>query len=59
MRSAIPTVAILLPIAFFLSVLSPHATRPNGLIYLAYVAATILIIALLTLGIGLLRTRRL
>jgi hypothetical protein len=41
-RSAIPTSAILLPAAFFLTVLSPNATRPNQLIYLAYVGAVIL-----------------
>jgi hypothetical protein len=54
-RSAIPTSAILLPAAFFLSVLSPNATRPNQLIYLAYVGAVILAIGLVLLGVGLLR----
>jgi hypothetical protein len=34
-RSAIPAAAILLPGAFFFSVLSPDATQPNGAIYLA------------------------
>ena len=38
-RAAIPASAILLPAAFFLSVLSPDASRPNPLIYLAYVGA--------------------
>jgi hypothetical protein len=54
-RSAIPTSAILLPAAFFLSVLSPNATRPNQSIYLAYVGAVILAIGLVLLGVGLLR----
>ena len=54
-RSAIPSTAILLPAAFFLSVLSPDATTPNPLIYLAYAGAVILAIALLVLGLGLLR----
>jgi hypothetical protein len=54
-RSAIPTSAILLPAAFFLSVLSPNATRPNQLIYLADVGAVILAIGLMLLGVGLLR----
>jgi hypothetical protein len=54
-RSAIPSSAILLPAAFFLSVLSPDATRPNQLIYLAYVGAVILAIGLVLLGVGLLR----
>jgi len=34
-RTCIPWSAILLPAAFFLSVLRPDATAPNGLIYLA------------------------
>jgi hypothetical protein len=54
-RSAIPSSAILLPAAFFLSVLSPDATGPNQLIYLAYVGAVILAIGLVLLGVGLLR----
>jgi hypothetical protein len=36
-RIAAPTAAILVPGAFFLSVLSPEAEEPNALIYLAYV----------------------
>ncbi len=36
-RGSIPIAAILVPAAFFLSVLSPNAKAPNGLIYLAYV----------------------
>lgn len=54
-RHAIPLSAILLPAAFFFSVLSAEATRPNSLIYLAYVGAVILAFGLLVLGIGLLR----
>lgn len=57
-RLSIPSAALLLPAAFFLSVLSPTATEPNGLIYLAYVGAVVLTIGLLTLGIGLVRKRR-
>jgi hypothetical protein len=53
-RSAIPAAAILLPVAFFLSVLRPTATKPNALIYLAYVGAAVLTIGLLVLGVGLL-----
>lgn len=53
-RSAIPASAILLPVAFFLSVLSPTATKPNALIYLAYVGAVVLAIGLIVLGLGLL-----
>jgi hypothetical protein len=54
-RGSIPIAAILLPAAFFLSVLSPDATRPNGLIYLAYVGAVLLAVGVLVLGIGLVR----
>ena len=43
--------------AFFFSVLSPQATHPNALIYLAYVGALVLGTALLALGVGLLRPR--
>ena len=57
-RSAIPSTAILLPAAFFLSVLPPDATAPNPLIYLAYAGAIILALALLVVGVGLLRKNR-
>jgi hypothetical protein len=56
-RIAIPATAILLPSAFFFSVLSPDATQPNGAIYLAYVGALVLAIGLVTLGVGLIRRR--
>jgi hypothetical protein len=54
-RYAIPLAAILLPLAFFLSVLSPQATEPNALINLAYLGAVSLVAGLLTLGVGLVR----
>ena len=54
-RGSIPTAAILVPAAFFLSVLSPDATAPNGLIYLAYVGAALLAVGVLVLGIGLVK----
>lgn len=57
-RHSIPAAAILLPIAFFLSVASPDATEPNLLIYLAYVGAVSLVVGLLVLGVGLIRGRR-
>ena len=53
-RTAIPASAIFLPVAFFLSVLSPTATKPNKLIYLAYVGAASLVLGLVVLGVGLL-----
>jgi hypothetical protein len=46
---------ILVPAAFFLSVLSPDVTAPNGLIYLAYAGAVLLAVVVLVLGVGLVR----
>lgn len=57
-RHSIPAAAVLLPAAFFLSVLSPEATEPNAMIYLAYVGAFSLAFGLLVLGIGLIRRPR-
>ena len=57
-RYSAPAAAILLPVAFFLSVVSPTATEPNSLIYLAYVGAAILALGMIVLGIGLLRQAR-
>ena len=54
-RLAFPVAAILMPLAFFLSVLSPEATEPNAMIYLAYLAGTVLAVGLLVMGIGLIR----
>jgi hypothetical protein len=54
-RGSIPIAAILVPAAFFLSVLSPYATAPNALIYLAYIGAVLLAVGVLVLGIGLVR----
>ena len=57
-RAAAPSAAILMPLAFFLSVLKPDATEPNGLIVLAYVGAAVLAAGVVVLGIGLLRRSR-
>jgi hypothetical protein len=57
-RLAFPAAAVLMALAFFLSVLSPEATEPNVMIYLAYVAGLLLAVGLLVLGVGLLRGRR-
>ena len=57
-RHSIPAAAILLPVAFFLSVASPDATEPNALINLAYVGAVSLAVGLLVLGVGLIRGSR-
>jgi hypothetical protein len=57
-RLGVPIAAILIPAGFFLSVVSPQSTEPNGLIYLVYPGALSLAAAVLTLGIGLLRAAR-
>jgi hypothetical protein len=56
-RVGIPSAAVILPIAFFLSILSADDTEPNAVVYLAYVGAVVLITGLLTLGVGLVRAR--
>ena len=53
-----PMAAILIPAALFLSVVSPRATQPNGLLNLAYVGALFLAAAVLSLGVGLIRSAR-
>jgi len=51
-RLALPLAAILMPLVFFLSVLSPEARQPNALINLAaYVAEAVLAVGFL--GVGL------
>jgi len=57
-RTGTPIAAILIPAAFFLSVVSPTATEPNGLMNLAYIGALFLAAAVLSLGVGLLRAAR-
>ncbi len=57
-RLSLPVAAVLMPLAFFLSVLSPDATEPNALINLAYLGGISLAVGLLTLGVGLVRGPR-
>ena len=57
-RTGAPIAAILIPAGFFLSVVSPTATTPNGLINLAYLGALFLAASVLSLGIGLIRAAR-
>lgn len=57
-RAFLPGAAILLPAAFFLSVLRPDAREPSGFIYLAYVGAVLLATGVVVLGVGLLRATR-
>ena len=56
-RLGTPISAILIPAAFFLSVLMPDSKEPSALINLAYVGFFVLICVFLILGIGLIRKR--
>lgn len=56
-RTSFPLAALLLPVAYFLSIARPDADRPNRLINLAYLGAVALTLGMLTLGIGLVRAR--
>jgi hypothetical protein len=53
-RWTIPSAAILIPAAYFLSVVSPDAEKPNALINLAYLGFIALTAGLIILGVGLL-----
>lgn len=55
-RVAVPVSAILISAGFFLSMPSPDASQPNGLVSLIYLGAVLLAIGMVGLGIGLLRT---
>jgi hypothetical protein len=57
-RLGAPVAAILIPAAFFLSVVSPAATEANAMIYLAYPGALSLGTSVLVLGVGLIRSAR-
>lgn len=54
-RVGVPIAAILIPAGFFLSMTSPTATQPNGLVSLIYVGILFLAAGVITLGVGLLR----
>lgn len=54
-RLGAPIAAILMPLGFFLSVISPQATKPSGLVGLVYLGALALALGVLALGIGLVR----
>jgi hypothetical protein len=57
-RHGAPLAAILMPAGFFGSVLMPDATEPNALIALVPVGGILLVAAVLTTGVGLLRAPR-
>jgi hypothetical protein len=53
-RTAFAVAPILMPLGFFLSVTSPRAARPNGMIALVYAGGAVLAVGAVILGIGLL-----
>jgi hypothetical protein len=55
-RIGVPLAAILISAGFFFSVLPPTANEAGGAVALIYVGALVLAIAVLSLGIGLLRS---
>jgi hypothetical protein len=54
-RIGVPLAAILISSGFFFSVLSPTATQASGAVALIYAGAMVLALAVVTLGVGLLR----
>ena len=56
-RIGVPLSAILISAGFFFSMLPTTAAQPSGAVSLIYVGAAILAISVLTLAIGLIRTR--
>jgi len=55
-RIGVPLSAILISSGFFFSVLSPTATQASGVVALIYAGAVVLALAVVTLGVGLLRS---
>ena len=55
-RIGVPLAAILISAGFFFSVLPPAVREPSGAVDLIYVGAVVLALAVLVLGIGLLRS---
>jgi hypothetical protein len=54
-RVGVPLAAILISGGFFFSVLPPTATQPNGAVSLIYLGAVVLAVAVVSLGMGLLK----
>src|ERR1700676_855446 len=55
-RIGVPLSAILISAGFFFSMLPPTATQASGAVFLIYAGAVILALAVVTLGVGLLRS---
>lgn len=54
-RLGAPCAAIMMPLGFFVSAASPRVTQPTRMVYVVYIGALILAVAVLVLGIGLIR----
>jgi hypothetical protein len=54
-RIAVPFAAVLISAGFFFSVLPPTTTQPNGAVCLIYLGAVVLAVAVVSLGIGLIK----
>lgn len=54
-RIGVPLAAILISAGFFFSMIPPAATQPSSAVSLIYAGAVVLAIAVLSLGIGLIR----
>jgi hypothetical protein len=54
-RIAVPFAAVLISAGFFFSVLPPTATQTNGAVSLIYLGAVVLAVAVVSLGIGLIK----
>jgi hypothetical protein len=55
-RIGVPFAAVLISAGFFFSVLPPTATQPDGAVSLIYLGAVVLAVAVISLGIGLLKS---
>ena len=54
-RIGVPLAAILISAGFFFSVLPPAATQASGAVSLIYVGAAVLLLAVVSLGFGMIR----
>lgn len=54
-RVGVPFAAVLISAGFFFSVVPPSATQPSGAVSLIYLGAIVLALAVVSLGIGLLK----
>lgn len=57
-RVSIPTSAILISGGFFASAMGDHINEPNNMIYILFIGVFVLVLGLVLLGIGLIRSKR-